>query len=151
MHNYIIFYTIKHNIFSAAQFRFLNEKLYTTSGSEARELFRNDPTAFRTYHEGYQQQLKKWPINPLDVIIKKISKMYVYNFALRQSHYTRQSEISKVKQSQVKSFLSPRFGSHVEQSVRIVIVIWQSRCRHVLSPLITILIILLCGIRFQVL
>ncbi|CAH2091598.1 unnamed protein product [Euphydryas editha] len=59
----------------AAKFRFLNEKLYTTSGSEAQKLFKEDPTAFQTYHEGYQQQMKKWPVKPLDVIIKRIQKM----------------------------------------------------------------------------
>ncbi|KAL4704718.1 hypothetical protein ACJJTC_011502 [Scirpophaga incertulas] len=59
----------------AAQFRYLNEKLYTTSGSEAQKLFQSDPEAFHTYHQGYQQQLKKWPINPLELIIKRISKM----------------------------------------------------------------------------
>ncbi|KAL0839225.1 hypothetical protein ABMA28_015997 [Loxostege sticticalis] len=59
----------------AAQFRFLNEKLYTTSGSEAQKLFQSDPDAFHTYHQGYQQQLKKWPVNPLDLIVKRISKM----------------------------------------------------------------------------
>ncbi|CAH0668675.1 unnamed protein product [Spodoptera exigua] len=59
----------------AAQFRYLNEKLYTSSGSEAQQLFQNDPTAFETYHQGYQLQVKKWPVNPLDVIIKKIMKM----------------------------------------------------------------------------
>ncbi|KAH9633929.1 hypothetical protein HF086_009742 [Spodoptera exigua] len=32
----------------AAQFRYLNEKLYTSSGSEAQQLFQNDPTAFET-------------------------------------------------------------------------------------------------------
>lgn len=59
----------------AAQFRYLNEKLYTSSGTEAHQLFQSDPAAFKTYHEGYQQQLKKWPINPLDLIVKRIQKM----------------------------------------------------------------------------
>ncbi|KAI5643581.1 putative methyltransferase domain-containing protein [Phthorimaea operculella] len=59
----------------AAQFRYLNEKLYTSSGHEAQKIFQEDPTAFRTYHLGYQLQVKKWPVNPLDVIVKKIQKM----------------------------------------------------------------------------
>nr|XP_021187497.2 ribosomal RNA-processing protein 8 [Helicoverpa armigera] len=59
----------------AAQFRYLNEKLYTSSGSEAQQLFQSDPAAFQTYHQGYQLQVKKWPVNPLDVIVKKIMKM----------------------------------------------------------------------------
>ncbi|XP_045492549.1 ribosomal RNA-processing protein 8 [Colias croceus] len=59
----------------AAQFRYLNEKLYTSSGSDAKKLFEEDPNAFQTYHEGYQQQVKKWPVKPLDVILKRILKM----------------------------------------------------------------------------
>ncbi|PZC80083.1 hypothetical protein B5X24_HaOG215424 [Helicoverpa armigera] len=59
----------------AAQFRYLNEKLYTSSGSEAQQLFQSDPAAFQTYHQGYQLQVKKWPVNPLDVIVKKIMKL----------------------------------------------------------------------------
>ncbi|KAJ2938811.1 hypothetical protein O0L34_g18434 [Tuta absoluta] len=59
----------------AAQFRYLNEKLYTSSGNEAQMIFQEDPSAFRTYHLGYQLQVKKWPVNPLDVIVKKIQKM----------------------------------------------------------------------------
>lgn len=63
------------SIIAAAQFRYLNEKLYTSTGSEAKELFQSDPSAFYTYHQGYQLQVKKWPVNPLDVITKKILKM----------------------------------------------------------------------------
>ncbi|CAH2236612.1 jg16451 [Pararge aegeria aegeria] len=59
----------------AAQFRYLNEKLYTSSGSDAQKLFQGDPSAFQIYHEGYQQQVKKWPVKPLDVIVKRIQKM----------------------------------------------------------------------------
>ncbi|XP_041973172.1 ribosomal RNA-processing protein 8 [Aricia agestis] len=60
---------------NAAKFRFLNEKLYTSSGSEAQKLFQEDPTAFQTYHQGYQQQVKKWPVNPLDVVVKRIKNL----------------------------------------------------------------------------
>lgn len=60
---------------SAAKFRYLNEKLYTSSGTDAKQLFQSDPEAFQTYHEGYQQQVKKWPVKPLDVIIQRIQKM----------------------------------------------------------------------------
>ncbi|KAG6447838.1 ribosomal RNA-processing protein 8 [Manduca sexta] len=59
----------------AAQFRYINEKLYTSSGSDAQQLFQNDPAAFQTYHEGYQQQVKKWPVNPLNLIVQRIQKM----------------------------------------------------------------------------
>ncbi|KAL5288013.1 RRP8 family protein [Megaselia abdita] len=42
---------------------------------EAVKLFAEDDTAFDAYHEGYRQQVEKWPINPLDRIIKAVKKM----------------------------------------------------------------------------
>ncbi|KIH46567.1 hypothetical protein ANCDUO_23379, partial [Ancylostoma duodenale] len=50
--------------------KFLNEQLYTMTGSEALEYFRQDPNAFRCYHNGFAEQVKKWPNHPLDVIIR---------------------------------------------------------------------------------
>ncbi|KHJ96300.1 hypothetical protein OESDEN_03739 [Oesophagostomum dentatum] len=54
----------------AGRFRFLNEQLYTMTGSEALEYFRQDPDAFRCYHSGFSEQAKKWPTHPLNTIIK---------------------------------------------------------------------------------
>ena len=34
----------------------------------------SDQDAFRAYHDGFQQQVTKWPLNPLDVIIDYIKK-----------------------------------------------------------------------------
>ncbi|VDK63425.1 unnamed protein product [Onchocerca ochengi] len=56
-------------------FRYINEQLYTMNGSEAMELFRKDPEAFRLYHKGYQMQAKKWPCNPLHIIIQWIRSL----------------------------------------------------------------------------
>jgi len=56
----------------ASRFRYLNELLYTQSGRESLKMFSQDPEAFSTYHEGYADQVKKWPLNPLDLIIKAI-------------------------------------------------------------------------------
>ncbi|CAH2063895.1 unnamed protein product, partial [Iphiclides podalirius] len=86
----------------AAQFRYLNEKLYTTSGTEAQKLFQTDPAAFQTYHQGYQQQVKKWPVKPLDIIVKKIMKM-------PKSHLVAdmgcgEAELSKRVPQKVRSF-----------------------------------------------
>lgn len=53
----------------AAQFRMLNEKLYTTASGEAVQSFESDPKSFQVYHEGFEQQVAKWPVNPVDVII----------------------------------------------------------------------------------
>ncbi|XP_060525536.1 uncharacterized protein LOC132701532 isoform X2 [Cylas formicarius] len=59
----------------SARFRFLNEQIYTVSGKEAEKIFKTDPEAFHAYHKGYQQQVSRWPMNPLDRIIKSISKL----------------------------------------------------------------------------
>lgn len=59
----------------ASRFRFINEQLYTQSGDEAIKVFNEDDSAFSTYHEGYRIQVKQWPINPLDRIIKSIKKL----------------------------------------------------------------------------
>ena len=49
--------------------RYLNEKLYTCTGGEALEMFREDEDAFHCYHRGFQAQVDKWPSNPVDRVI----------------------------------------------------------------------------------
>ncbi|XP_064608821.1 ribosomal RNA-processing protein 8-like isoform X2 [Liolophura sinensis] len=58
---------------TSARFRFLNEQLYTQTGQESYNLFAEDEEAFLVYHDGFQNQVEKWPSNPLDSIIKYIS------------------------------------------------------------------------------
>lgn len=58
----------------AAQFRFINEQLYTRSSKEAKHLFTKDKKLFQVYHDGYSQQISRWPNNPLDAIITFIQK-----------------------------------------------------------------------------
>ncbi|XP_031478121.1 ribosomal RNA-processing protein 8 [Nymphaea colorata] len=55
---------------SGGHFRMLNEKLYTSNGNEAFDLFRKDPALFDVYHSGYQEQMSHWPVQPVDSIIK---------------------------------------------------------------------------------
>ncbi|KAH9313118.1 hypothetical protein KI387_028153, partial [Taxus chinensis] len=55
---------------SGGHFRMLNERLYTCRGSEAFDLFKNDPSLFNVYHAGYQEQMSHWPQQPVDVITK---------------------------------------------------------------------------------
>ena len=49
--------------------------MYTHSSDQAAEgamaLFK-DQKQVAEYHEGYRLQTEKWPVNPLDVIIKQI-------------------------------------------------------------------------------
>lgn len=35
-----------------------------------------DEEAFKAYHEGFRNQALKWPINPLDEIVKYIKSRY---------------------------------------------------------------------------
>ena len=59
----------------SSRFRYLNEKLYTQRGQESYSMFRKDPQAFKVYHEGYQEQAKKWPLDPLERIANSLIKM----------------------------------------------------------------------------
>lgn len=43
----------------------MNEKLYKCSSDNALKYFKDDPSAFKIYHEGFQNQLRKWPNDPL--------------------------------------------------------------------------------------
>ncbi|XP_004642101.1 ribosomal RNA-processing protein 8 [Octodon degus] len=55
-----------------ARFRYLNEQLYSGPSSAAQRLFQEDPEAFLLYHRGFQSQVKKWPLQPVDRIIRDL-------------------------------------------------------------------------------
>ncbi len=57
---------------AGSRFRWINEKLYTCTGTEAYKLFSDSPELFTVYHEGFNEQASKWPKNPLDSIIEDI-------------------------------------------------------------------------------
>ncbi|KAI3452484.1 hypothetical protein Pfo_030236 [Paulownia fortunei] len=57
---------------SGGYFRMINEKLYTCTGDEALNYFKEDPALFNVYHSGYQEQMSRWPEQPNDIIIKWI-------------------------------------------------------------------------------
>ena len=61
-----------HGRMDAARFRWLNELLYTSTGSQAAGVFNNDPSLFDVYHKGFSEQVSQWPINPLDTVIQYI-------------------------------------------------------------------------------
>lgn len=56
----------------SARFRYINEVLYSTSSSEAKRMFEQDPQSFGLYHRGYTAQVQRWPANPVDAIISYI-------------------------------------------------------------------------------
>jgi ribosomal RNA-processing protein 8 len=55
-----------------AHFRYINERLYSIRGDQAFKIFHEDPSLFRVYHDGFRTQVKKWPINPLDIYIEQL-------------------------------------------------------------------------------
>ncbi|KAJ4961448.1 hypothetical protein NE237_021358 [Protea cynaroides] len=55
---------------SGGHFRMINEQLYTCSGSEAFNFFKDDPSLFDMYHAGYQEQMSHWPEQPVNIIIQ---------------------------------------------------------------------------------
>lgn len=60
---------------SGARFRWINEKLYTCTSSDAANLFDKDPQLFTLYHEGFREQVVQWPLNPLDHIIEYVKTL----------------------------------------------------------------------------
>lgn len=60
---------------TAARFRYINEQIYTNAGKDMQKFFAKDSAAFKAYHSGYRQQVERWPLNPLDVVIEKVRKM----------------------------------------------------------------------------
>ncbi|XWS44117.1 hypothetical protein CRYUN_Cryun15aG0017100 [Craigia yunnanensis] len=55
---------------AGGHFRMINEKLYTCTGEEALDYFKEDPELFDMYHTGYQEQMLHWPEQPVNIIIK---------------------------------------------------------------------------------
>ncbi|XP_023739286.1 ribosomal RNA-processing protein 8 [Lactuca sativa] len=55
---------------AGGHFRMINEKLYTCSGDEALNYFKEDPSLFNMYHTGYQEQMSRWPEQPVNIIMK---------------------------------------------------------------------------------
>lgn len=64
-----IFQTKLEKKMMGARFRWINEQLYTTTGEEAKKMFRKDPKLFEVYHHGFSAQVSKWPVNPLERIL----------------------------------------------------------------------------------
>jgi len=51
-----------------AKFRILNEVLYRKENKDI------NSELFKKYHEGYKEQVEKWPFNPLSAVIKHLIK-----------------------------------------------------------------------------
>ena len=62
------------NELEGSKFRYINEVLYTSRSDQAEQLFKKEPHLFTEYHKGYVNQVKQWPINPLDSIIEYLKE-----------------------------------------------------------------------------
>ncbi|XP_010575027.1 PREDICTED: ribosomal RNA-processing protein 8 isoform X2 [Haliaeetus leucocephalus] len=58
----------------SARFRYINQQLYTSTSQEAARLFQSDPEAFEIYHRGFAQQVRRWPENPVNRIIRYLRR-----------------------------------------------------------------------------
>ena len=53
-----------------SQFRCLNEELYTRRSDSAFHLVKQNAALFDIYHKGFQAQVRRWPSNPVHVILQ---------------------------------------------------------------------------------
>ncbi|KAK0550670.1 25S rRNA (adenine645-N1)-methyltransferase [Tilletia horrida] len=70
---------------SGARFRTINETLYTTPSTSALSLMQKEPDTLAAYHQGFREQVKGWPKNPVDVLAKRIIASASASNASRQS------------------------------------------------------------------
>ena len=61
---------------TSSRFRELNEELYTQPSAQSFAQFTSNPELFTQYHTGFRRQVAEWPVNPIDVIYKKIIREY---------------------------------------------------------------------------
>ena len=54
---------------SGSKFRWINEQLYTSNSKQSHKMFKENKEYFSEYHKGFSNQVKSWPINPVDEII----------------------------------------------------------------------------------
>ena len=52
-----------------SKFRWINEQLYTQSGNDSLEMIQKDSSLFDIYHQGFREQVRRWPLVPVDVFI----------------------------------------------------------------------------------
>ena len=55
-----------------SKFRWINEQLYTQSGDKSLEMIQSDQSLFDVYHQGFREQVRRWPLIPVDVFIKML-------------------------------------------------------------------------------
>lgn len=76
------------NSLKGARFRSINERLYTNESQEARRFMLAEPQLFNEYHDGFRQQVRKWPTNPVDRIADLLRdvKRKKSSYSVRAAH-----------------------------------------------------------------
>ena len=57
------------NKVKGSKFRWINEQLYTQSGEDSLRMIKEDESLFDVYHQGFREQVTRWPLVPVDVFI----------------------------------------------------------------------------------
>lgn len=60
---------------AGSEFRWINEKLYTSPSTDAVAMFKEQPELFTVYHTGFASQVESWPTNPNDLIIESLKSV----------------------------------------------------------------------------
>jgi ubiquinone/menaquinone biosynthesis C-methylase UbiE len=59
-----------------SKFRILNEKLYTSTSEDAKQMFSQSPDLFDLMHRGFTNQAETWPIVPVDEVIRYLKERH---------------------------------------------------------------------------
>ncbi|KAA8907663.1 hypothetical protein TRICI_004954 [Trichomonascus ciferrii] len=59
---------------AGSRFRWINEQLYTSTSSDALKLIEENPDMFDEYHNGFRNQVKSWPQNPVDAFLDQVKE-----------------------------------------------------------------------------
>jgi len=99
---------------TGGKFRWINEKLYTTSSKEAKDLFseKKGLKHFQAYHKGFSDQVQTWEVNPVDAIIDWINTIGAKTDVIADLGCGEAKIAEKVKQT-VHSFDFVALKDHV--------------------------------------
>ena len=85
------------------------------------KLFKDEPALFNDYHEGYRQQVDKWPKNPLDIFIDELKKdkykgHKIADFGCGEGRLQLDLEAAGHQKGLIKSFDVGKCADHVIQT-----------------------------------
>ena len=78
---------------TSSRFRELNEDLYTKSSQDSFKQFTEQPELFDQYHVGFRKQAKEWPVNPVDIIYKRIVTTWKKEFQAKKGQKSKTENV----------------------------------------------------------